>query len=370
MRLPTYVVVLPMTFHWDTAIVALVSVLLIGVLLLLLRKHLKRGRDVLTFIRKPLVELDRNPELNEECRKLVDDALRQSENLDAIIGRLIGFRKVERHTDGMSRQRFVRTDDETVEAVADEADDGRDLILLVEDDRDTLDCLERSLSDEYTVLKACNGNDALVIAQEMNPDIVISDMMIPGLAGDELCRTLKSSVATSHIPVILLTAMAARETIVHCLEAGANDFMIKPFDAGVLKARVKNILKHRSTFRKDIMNADIQNDSADYANQMDKEFLNKVMGVMAIEMQNSSFTVNDFCRRLGVSRTVLYNKIKTLTGRSPNEFIKVVRLNKAKELLESHRYMISEVADMVGYSDSKYFSVCYKKQFGVSPSKV
>jgi AraC-like DNA-binding protein len=115
---------------------------------------------------------------------------------------------------------------------------------------------------------------------------------------------------------------------------------------------------------------DPQSEEGGYASQMDKEFLNKVINILNEELANSEFSVDDLCRRLGVSRTVLYNKIKTLTGQPPNDFIKVVRLNKAKEILETHKYMISEVADMVGFSDPKYFSVCYKKQFGISPSKV
>jgi AraC-like DNA-binding protein len=138
----------------------------------------------------------------------------------------------------------------------------------------------------------------------------------------------------------------------------------------VLKARIRNILKRRDSLRKDILHVDPQSQEGGYASQMDKEFLNKVINILNEELANSEFSVDDLCRRLGVSRTVLYNKIKTLTGQPPNDFIKVVRLNKAKDILETHKYMISEVADMVGFSDPKYFSVCYKKQFGISPSKV
>jgi DNA-binding response OmpR family regulator len=245
-----------------------------------------------------------------------------------------------------------------------------DLILLVDEDMEMSDMLEMSLSSEYRIIRVGNGNEALIIAQEVNPDIIISDVVIPGIQGDELCRILKSSVATSHIPVILLTAKSAREAIVHGLEAGASDYIIKPFDMLVLKARIRNILNRRDSLRKDILHVEPQSEEGDYASQMDKEFLNKVINILNEELSNSEFSVDDLCRRLGVSRTVLYNKIKTLTGQPPNDFIKVVRLNKAKDILETHKYMISEVADMVGFSDPKYFSVCYKKQFGISPSKV
>jgi DNA-binding response OmpR family regulator/nitrogen-specific signal transduction histidine kinase len=542
------VTAISMTGHWDTVAVIVIFILLLCTLLLILRKHIRKEKEIkenydafvslshdictpLTLIKAPLSEIEMNVETSEECRKLVSDALRQTEKLEILIRQLLDFKKAENATgnltwseckleefidaklsefklaasqkcihmelsvpddqptivtdtdmlgkilDGLltnaikytnsgeisvkvlfdkkrwhitvadtgvgipedeqpyifhrqyraknvinlhvggsglglmitkmivnqlgGRIDFKSSEDygteftvsfpyasaERLNAVRkdrlaketssyqtdtpDDESDDREQILLVEDNMDTLEYLARNLSDEYKVTKITNGSEALVLAQEMNPDIVISDIMIPGLAGDELCRTLKSSVATSHIPVILVTAMSAREAIIHGLEAGANDYILKPIDLDVLKARIKNILKLRNSFRKDIMNASTpENSSSDYANLMDKEFLNRAMNVLNVEMSNSQFSINDFCRRLGLSRTVLYNKIKTLTGQSPNDFIRAVRLNKAKELLESHKYMISEVADMVGFSDPKYFSVCYKKQFGISPSKV
>lgn len=540
------VAAIPMDFHWDTVIVIVMAFILMGSLLLMLKRHmateksLKENYDAfvslahdictpLTLIKAPLGELELDTELSDESRKLVKDALRQSERLDMMIRQLLDFKKAENGPERIQWEKcsltrflngkvaefhlaasqkyimlevnvpdgdpYVVTDKEMLSKILDglltnaikytnsgkvtvtalmeskkwhlivkdtgigipkdeqqfifhqhyraknvanlhiggsglglmmtkmmvhklggridfksTEEDGTEFIisfpyaseslitassgdteteidaikayiedakesdkhqiLLVEDDLDTLDYLEKNLSEEFRVIKTSNGNEALTIAQEINPDIVISDVVIPGLAGDELCRILKSSEATSHIPVILLTAMAAREAVVHGLEAGANDYIIKPFDPVVLKARIKNILKMRDSLQKNILNVDSQTDAADYVGQMDREFLNKVKNILADEMSNSQFNVNDLCRRLAVSRTVLYNKTKTLTGESPNDFIRVVRLNKAKELLESHKYMISEVADMVGFSDPKYFSVCYKKQFGVSPSKV
>lgn len=317
-KIPTYIVtVIPMEIRWDTVMVVVISLILLCLMLKLIR-------------------------MNQEIRKLNGKISQMQDN-----------RSTEDKEPGITAPT-----------------NGKNLILLVEDDIETIDMLERCLSEEYKIIKVSDGNNALTLAQELNPDIVISDTMIPGLSGDELCRTLKSSVATSHIPVILLAAIAAREAIVHGLEAGASDYILKPCDPEVMKARIKNILRLRNSFRKDIMNADPENSSTDYANLMDKEFLNRAMSILNEEMQNSQLSINDLCRKLGVSRTVLYNKLKTLTGQPPNDFIRVVRLNKAKELLESHQYMISEVADMVGFSDPKYFSVCYKKQFGMSPSKV
>ena len=190
------------------------------------------------------------------------------------------------------------------------------------------------------------------------------------LEGDELCRILKSSVDTSHIPIILLTALSERENIIFGLEAGANDYIIKPFDLSVLKVRIRNILQNRQHLRETVLAMDAYPEETDYTSQLDKEFLDKVMKVIEEELSDSEFSINDFCRMLGMSRTSVYNKIKTLTGQGPNDFIRIVRLNKAKELLVSRKYSIGEVANMVGFSDPKYFSTCFKKQFGTSPSKI
>ena len=247
---------------------------------------------------------------------------------------------------------------------------GKNVLLLAEDDADMREYLVDSLSSEYKVVAVPDGGKALETAREINPDIIVSDIVMPVLEGDELCRILKSSVDTSHIPIILLTALSERENIIFGLEAGANDYIIKPFDLSVLKVRIRNILQNRQHLRETVLAMDAQPEETDYTSQLDKEFLDKVMKVIEEELSDSEFSINDFCRMLGMSRTSVYNKIKTLTGQGPNDFIRIVRLNKAKELLVSRKYSIGEVANMVGFSDPKYFSTCFKKQFGTSPSKI
>lgn len=247
--------------------------------------------------------------------------------------------------------------------------EGKNVLLLAEDDPDMREYLMNSLSAEYKVIGVPDGGKALETAREINPDIIISDIVMPVLEGDELCRILKSSVDTSHIPIILLTALSERENIIFGLEAGANDYIIKPFDLSVLKVRIRNILQNRQHLRDTVLSMDVPPEDTDYTSQLDKEFMDKVMEVIREELSNSEFSINDFCRMLGMSRTSVYNKIKTLTGQGPNDFIRIVRLNKAKELLASRRHSIGEVSSMVGFSDPKYFSTCFKKQFGTSPSK-
>ena len=247
---------------------------------------------------------------------------------------------------------------------------GKNVLLLAEDDDDMREYLTHSLSEEYLVISVTDGSKALEKAREINPDIIISDILMPVMQGDEMCRILKSSIETSHIPIILLTALSEKENVILGLEAGANDYIIKPFDFSILKVRIRNVLQNRELLRKTVLSSETHLEEIDYTSQLDKEFLEKAMQIIEEELDNTEFSINDFCRILGMSRTSVYNKIKNLTDQSPNDFIRIIRLNKAMELLKSRKFTISEVSSMVGFSDPKYFSTCYKKQFGISPSKV
>jgi AraC-like DNA-binding protein len=151
------------------------------------------------------------------------------------------------------------------------------------------------------------------------------------------------------------------------LEAGANDYIIKPFDFNVLNARIRNILRDREQLRAAVFSSEAELDDNNYVNQLDKAFLDKAMQIVERELDNSDFSINEFCRNLAMSRTSVYNKLKALTNQAPNDFIRIIRLNKAKELLSSKQYSIAEVAYMVGFSDPKYFSVSFKRQFGLNP---
>lgn len=246
----------------------------------------------------------------------------------------------------------------------------KELLLLAEDNDEMRTYLKESLSSEFQVIDVSDGEKALALAKEMNPSIIISDVLMPKLRGDEVCRILKSSIETSHIPFILLSALSEKENVILGLEAGANDYIIKPFDFNILKARIRNILQNREQLRKQLLSAETGIEELNYTNQLDKEFLDKAIETIENELSNPDFSINNFCKVLGMSRTSVYNKIKTLTNQSPNDFIRIIRLNKAKELLKTKRYTISEVAYMVGFSDPKYFSTSFKKQFGISPSKL
>lgn len=255
---------------------------------------------------------------------------------------------------------------DTVEQVSDKQENS---ILVVEDDTETLEYMRYALSEQYTIYVATDGQAALDIVSENNPDIVISDVSMPVMNGYELCRRIKSDVVTSHIPVILLTGLTDRNSVIRGLESGADDYVVKPFDMSVLKARIKNILSERQRLREAILYSNKSAARSEYTNKLDQEFMDKVLTVVQNELSNSEFQINDLCRELAMSRTAFYNKLKSLTGQGPNDFIRIYRLERAKEYLEEHRYSIAEVSDMVGFSDAKYFSVCFKKRFGVSPSR-
>ena len=271
-----------------------------------------------------------------------------------------------------SSEYVAQADEESLTYTADPTEPvgERNTLLIIEDEDDMRNYLEEAFSGEYRVLTAPGAAKGLELAREMNPDIIVSDLVMPVMRGDELCRILKSSVETSHIPFVLLTGLSDRASIIFGLEAGANDYILKPFDLNVLKARLRNILQERQRLRESFVSPTDGDPEPDYGNRLDQEFMDKVMASIREHLSDPSFSIAVFCQDLAMSRTAVFNKLKTLTGQGPNDFIRIVRLNKAMELLRSKEHNIAEVSDMVGFSDPKYFSVCFKKQFGQSPSKI
>lgn len=256
------------------------------------------------------------------------------------------------------------------EEARNEASAERELILVASEDRHVLHELTEALSDSYEVVRAEDGNKVVQLAGESNPAIIIADMMLPGITGLELCRQVRGTIETSHIAVILFSSMYERENVIYALEAGADEFFTTPFDIEIMKVRLRNILNRSQLLREEVSTMSKEPDQIDYKSLLDKEFMDRVLKIIERQMDNADFTINEFCSELAMSRSSVYHKLKTLTGNGPNDVIRVVRLNRAKELLEQHRYNISEVSMMVGFSDPKYFSTCFKKQFGMSPSKV
>ena len=256
-----------------------------------------------------------------------------------------------------------------VETADREPSDQRNVVFVVDDDADMRNFLKETLEPEYDVTVFSDPSDLLERIREDSPDMVLSDVMMPRMRGDELCRFIKTDISTSHIPVILLSGLTERRDVVTGLEAQADDYVLKPFDIVVLKARIRNIIQNRQRLSRQVLSEDSKPEEAEFSNELDRQFMVTVMEKLNDNLADSEFSVGDLCSQLGMSRTSVYNKIRSITGQSVNEFIRIVRLNKAKELLSTNVHNVSEVAYMVGFSDPKYFSTCFKKQFGVSPSK-
>ena len=209
---------------------------------------------------------------------------------------------------------------------------------------------------------------ALDIVQKKLPDLVLSDVALPQMNGRQLCMHIKSHPTTSHIPVILLTGLDSKDNYLRGLAAGADDYMAKPFDTSILFAKIESLLSNRKVLKEKFISANMGDLDIDFQNELDKEFVEKTKGLVEENLSDSEFSVRMLYTSVGMSRTAFYHKLKSLIDLSPAEFIKLIRLNKARQLLRSGRYNINEVAYRCGFSDAKYFSTCFKRQFGQSPS--
>lgn len=243
------------------------------------------------------------------------------------------------------------------------------LLLVVEDNKDMRHFLASVLHDQYNLLEAVDGEEGWMMVQRNLPDIVISDIMMPRMDGIQLCRKIKTEFKTSHIPVILLTAFSSTNNEMEGLESGANDYLPKPFEERLLKAKIKNILQLRERIHQSFAE-NMTTSQLDIANNSpDKYLLEKMMKIVQLRYADPLFNVSVFIEELGISRSLLHKKLQSLVGQSAGRFIRNYRLNKAKEILSKNPAMnISEVAYSVGFNDPKYFTRCFTKCYGQSPS--
>ena len=246
-------------------------------------------------------------------------------------------------------------------------------ILIVEDNPDLRQFLRQSLASKYRIKEAENGKEALELIAQQAPDLVISDIMMPEMRGDEMCQTLKSNIETSHIPVILLTALGDRESILHGLEIKADNYVVKPFDMDILKANIASVLANKEFLRQRFAQLNYRTEDLPPEVKeapglsLDQDFLIKATELVKKNL-GKEFNVDDLCIEMGMSRSSLYNKIKALTDRSPSDFVRQIRMTEAAALLKSKKYTVAEVSDMMGYSDPKYFTDIFKKHYGMTPS--
>jgi signal transduction histidine kinase/ligand-binding sensor domain-containing protein/DNA-binding NarL/FixJ family response regulator len=244
-------------------------------------------------------------------------------------------------------------------------------ILIVEDNQDLLQFMQRTLSDHFVVSVAENGNAAWQFIRKQMPDLVVSDVMMPEMNGFELCRLLKSTYETSHIPVILLTALAGQSDQLHGLGLGADDYLTKPFEMNLLVRKIITIVRNRAAVREKtlkMIGSDRETAIPVLDNEHNDGFLRKIHEVVWKNMADPTFGKDDFAGAMNVSSSLLYKKIKTLTDLSPTEYVRTIRLRHAYGLLQSRKYTVTEVSEMCGFTSVGYFSTVFKKHFQELPS--
>jgi len=243
------------------------------------------------------------------------------------------------------------------------------LIMIVEDNPDVRFYISEHLESSFQIVEANDGKAGLKCAIKKIPDLIISDVMMPGMDGFELCHHLKADERTSHIPVILLTARATTEDKIDGLETGADDYLTKPFDAEELKVRIRNLIRQREKLHEYYsthLNFDHRKQTVNTANQT---FFNRAIDVVERHLADEKYNVSSFSRDMAYSPSQLTRKLEALTGLSPSRFIRVQRLAQAGKMLGQGEVNISQVAYECGFNNLSYFSRSFKEQFGQSPSE-
>jgi len=241
-------------------------------------------------------------------------------------------------------------------------------VLLIEDNDDFRFYLKDNLNQFYNIIESSNGKAGWNKALAMHPDLIVSDVSMPELNGIDLCAKLRGDNRTSHIPIILLTALVGEEQVLRGIETGANDYMTKPFNFEILLSKIKNLLIRQESMRKtyqkqvEVKPSDVEVQSAD------ERFIQQALRIIEKNISNSDFSVEEFAREMFMSRVALYKKLLQLTRQTPIEFIRSMRLKRAARLLEKSQLTIAEIAYEAGFNNPKTFAKYFKAEFGVLPS--
>ena len=247
-------------------------------------------------------------------------------------------------------------------------DSSRHTLLIVEDSAEMRSYLARELSDDYNIVTAANGQDAMEKVRQERVDLVVSDVMMPVMDGCQLCNAIKTNMEFSHLPVLLLTAAVGMETRLQTLEVGADGYIEKPFPIELLRANIANLFKNREISYKQFTNSPLTHFNSVNASKIDEEFMEKLHGIVMKHMAEQDLSIETLTGLIGTSKSTLYRKVKANTGLNINEYIRLCRLKQAAEMLSSQKYRINEVAYMVGFSSPSYFATSFQKQFNISPS--
>ncbi len=247
-------------------------------------------------------------------------------------------------------------------------------ILIVETNDELREYLRNTLSEQYDIEVCSTGRQAHTTAKEYQPDLIITDIALSDLRGDELCPLLKNDINTSHIPLILLTELTKERNTIEGLQSGADEYIVKPFSIGILRASIANLLANRMLLRHKYANLELNEDNngtdcINCSTDIDWKFVATVKKEVEANMDQPNFNVDVLCNLMNMSRTSFYNKIKALTDQAPADYIRLIRLKNASQLLKEQRYSITEVSEKTGFSDAKYFREVFKKHFKMSPSQ-
>jgi len=241
-------------------------------------------------------------------------------------------------------------------------------LMIVDDNPEIRTFIKNEFLNDYFIVEAENGRNAIEKVHENNPDLIISDVMMPEMDGFEFCKLLKTDLKTSHIPVILLTAKSTEDSLIEGLETGADAYVAKPFNISVLEVRIRKLIEIRQNLRNLYSSSLKPEPKSLVTNTLDEEFLANAIAVVEENLDDSTLNVEMFCQKMGMGKTSLHDKMKALTGKSTGEFIRSIRLKHAARLLNEGRLNVSEVSYTVGFNTVWYFSKCFKKEFNVSPS--
>jgi YesN/AraC family two-component response regulator len=258
-------------------------------------------------------------------------------------------------------------DEEVIQSSESKTNEDKYSVLYIEDNKDLSDFISNKLSVEYNIYTS-NGFDAIEQSLEIIPDVIICDLNLPDKNGFEICQILKKDLRTSHIPVLILTASDDPDSYLKSLESGADLFLTKPFNLKILSQSIKGLLFNREKLRFYYTNNILNIEDGGFG-VSEQDFLRNLNDLIAKNLDNSTYTVEDLARSLTISRVQLYRKVKAMLGISVSDHINNMRLDKSKELLKRADLNISEIAYAVGFSSPNYFSTSFKNKFGVTPKE-
>lgn len=335
-------------------------------------------RTPLTLIEGPLKKLAKSEAVKGDVRQLIEILQRNVEQLSRIVYDVLNFQKEtlslvddNSSSDSLAYEIMTASVQRGRVGLLKRNEEGLLSLLIVDDNDDMRRYLCTLLSDQYYIIEASDGESGLRLAKESVPNLIVSDVMMPIMDGLEFCQKIKENEVTSHIPVILLTARSTEEQQMEGIESGADAYMVKPFNAEMLLLQIENLLASRRKLRLLFNGQTAKEDlNEDVLKPNDRKFIDTLKLTIKKRMSDSSLKMDELGAELGMSRVQLYRKVKALTGLSPVELLREMRLERAYKLLETTERSVSQVGYDVGFASPSYFSSCFKKQFGIYPTEM